>query len=195
MVEKNKIFLIISLIMIIILAGNLIYVYKIKIDEINSKNTEINQLNQNINNLNFQINSLNNDLILLKEDFNLVKFCCLFNIDCKEDYNEKLRDKFLERNGLRATYKYVGSGLNYYKYFLSPTEVEDLPANLKEFIKQNCPSKIYDTPGLLFSRYTYQLEENKVVEILMDDKTVEILCAWIKDESTGSFSKIQYYEG
>ena len=124
-----------------------------------------------------------------------------------DDMGRQLSENFLKENKIKATYKTVMSGNNYYKYFKESKEVtkangfaEDLlPAKLKNFIQNNCPEKIY-TPNnngeiATFDKYTYQLNEKekynrKFIEILVDNPASEVVCFWVYDEKTGSFDKI-----
>ena len=59
---------------------------------------------------------------------------------------------------------------------------------MREFIKTNCPSQMYSTPGKLFSRYIYDINGNEL-SIVMDEETVDILCSWIYDKSADSYSQ------
>jgi len=180
MLEKDRIILIISIIIVVALTSSLVYVYKTKTDGIGQLNIKIEQLNQKIESLE-------------SESFHL-KFACLSSSDCKNELNIRVRNSFLGRHSLdsksrTATYQNVEKDINYIS----------LPLNLRKFIEKNCPNEIYTTPGILLSKYIYKLYEDdkrnsiqtKFVEILMHDATVEIQCSWIKDESTGSFNKIK----
>lgn len=182
MLNKFKIWTIVLLILSIVLLGSLGYIWKVKNDQINSLNSQILNLNSDIQTKNKQIESLD-------ESLKLVKFVCIFySYECREQYTEKLRLKFLDSNGIKdAKYQGGATGQNYYKYFLDPQP--DFPLKMREFIKAKCPTQIYNVPGKLFSRYIYE-HNNKEISIIMDDDTVEILCAWTYDQSTDSYIKI-----
>ena len=106
----------------------------------------------------------------------------------RTDRHEKLRMEFLTENNLEnAKYKYSATGQNYYKYFRDPRPINThAPVNLREFIKANCPSHIYDTSGV-FSRYAYDVN-GRELSILFDEQTGDFSCSWIYDESTDTYS-------
>ena len=176
-----KVGFIISIIAVLILIGSVVYIWNTKTQEIDSLNTQVTSLNS-------EIQLKTQEIIKLDESFKLVKFSCLFNLRCKEDYNERLRQRFLESNNLEdAQYQYVGTGQNYYKYFLESGNSIDLPLKLREFIENNCPDGMYKTPGKLFSRYVYDINGNEL-SIVMDEETVEIICSWVYNVSSDFYS-------
>lgn len=123
-----------------------------------------------------------------------------------DDMGRQLAENFLRENDIKVSYEMVSGGSNFYKYFKEDREVtkangfaEDLlPSNLKKFITENCPQKLYtpNSDGKIstFSRYMYKLKKDpydfKFIEIIVDEPATEVVCYWMGDKKTGNYEKI-----
>lgn len=158
-------------------------------------------LNKTANMLRSELASSSRAMQSLTQDFLLVKSVCQSDQYCNERYRNALIGALLKKNGLVVEKEeYQSSGLNFYKYFLEPPRVPTrgpssqeggpLGSELLAFIKNNCPASI-SIPGLLSVKYRYRVADTKVAEILMNDDSNDITCAWIIDESAKTFTKLQ----
>ena len=188
MANKFRVGFITSIVLLIIFTGILVYVW-------NTKTQEIKNLSSQLTSLNSKIEQKNQEIKKLDESLKLVKFVCIFNLDCKEEYSEKLGNEFLKVHNLQnAKHKYEASGQNYYKYFLERGDTIDLPSKLRVFIESNCPKEMYTIPGKTdFIRRAYYLDEREEyaseLSIVMDEETLDILCSWVYNPSTDSYSQ------
>lgn len=146
-----------------------------------------------------EIRQINSTLSAIQEDYLFVKYFCTADKYCKERLVQRLTVRLLEKNGFSSnTEEYTSGGLNFYKYMVDPPGNDGI--NPKEdvittaflsFVKNNCSPALYERQGPLVTKYRYRINDKKVVEILMDDDAAEIVCAWVKDEEKGTFTKVQ----
>lgn len=161
-------------------------IYNTTIESLNaiilSKNREIETLSSKIVPLWTEISSQSKENNTELENLKIAKFSCLFDDICRDTYSKWLRIKYLNsKNKMDAVYQYASSGQNFYKYFLDPQK--DFPLEMQTIIKSNCPSYIYDTPGKLFTRHQYSMN-NDEISIITDQESFNIICSWIYNKAT-----------
>lgn len=133
-------------------------------------------------------------LELKEQQEKAVKYACLSSDECRKIYVDTTMQKFIITKGLNVTGLPAEQGLDYYQYFLAPVEVpEKFTFAELTFIKLECQSKWYETPGLFVTRFNYKLagDANRKMQVIMNDRSAEILCAWIVDVAAAKYTLVQ----
>ncbi|MBI4449230.1 hypothetical protein HY641_04355 [Candidatus Woesearchaeota archaeon] len=137
-----------------------------------------------INKFNVSLSQLNKSMAAFEEGQRAVKYACISSLECRDIYLNLSINIFLTQKSFSTQLVNVEKGLDYNQLFLSPVETTNLTFVQRDFIKGNCLNKWYEIPGLAVSRYTFRLttDVNKLIQIIMNEKSADILCAWMLDE-------------
>ncbi len=142
--------------------------------------------------LSLKLLELNRSMLALEEGQRAVKYACISSTECRDIYLNLTINVFLTGKSLQTNLVSMEKGLDYHQYFLAPVETGNFTFTELGFIKQNCANKWYEIPGLYVTRYTMRLitDSNKRIQIIMNDKSADILCAWLIDDPTNNYTII-----
>ena len=201
-IEKQKRDKLISrisfIVTILVLCGVFWYLYQEQKNTIAVFQDTMQRLQQESEAASKTLGEMTKTLAATKYELAVIRLVCSNNSECKRQIGDTLQKNLLTRNSIGTfTVEGRGSGLNFYKYFLDPQKWESygpyasiLSTEMLVFIKAECPAKIYDRQGYLVSKNTYRIDKTNVVEIIFDEESGEIMCAWTENETTKQFQKI-----
>lgn len=145
-----------------------------------------------INRLNVSFALLNNSMKQFEEGQRAVKYACISSTECRDIYINLSINVFLASKSLQANLLSIDKSLDYNQFMMSPVETGNFTFPQLNFIKDRCANKWYEIPGLPVSRYSFRLTSdiNKRVQVIMNEKSADILCAWMIDDPTNEYSLI-----
>ena len=145
-----------------------------------------------INKLNISLKDLNRTMETFEEGQRAVKYACISSTECRDIYINLSLNVFLASKSLQGQLLSIDKSLDYNQFMLSPVETINSTFVELNFIKDKCNNRWYDIPGLPVSRYSFRLttDTNKRIQVVMNEKSADILCSWMIDDPTAAYTLI-----